>query len=323
MRLPLTILFSFLVFYANSQNEIKITAKMPHQIVKGSSFTVELEIEKSTLRTYAIFKQELPKGFTVTENISEEAEFFFENQTLKLVWLRLPENKKIIIKYDVQTDSVEPGNYLFTGNLSYLKNNMRGNVNFSPLTLTVKSKDSKVTNVNDKTEDNKNKVADNANKGEVSCVREIPVLDKDKNFPVRLNICSGELNSTAKIVETFSRDYDVIPVKKLGAGVSVNPGQIIFVWNKIPKNKELSVEYKLIPKNKSDIKQPKINGQMFYIKSGKVVKILVKEKKKPKNNLGAAVNIENKKNSNIKTIKTKEYKQSKTAKDTRKYLGGN
>lgn len=105
--------------------KVKLAVNAPEKAKLNEEFTVELTVNKDGESGFCKLEQMIPLGFIATEIESQNqgAVFIFEAQTVKFIWLQIPANNQIKVKYKVKIDpSVVPDKYKFEGRFSYTEN---------------------------------------------------------------------------------------------------------------------------------------------------------------------------------------------------------
>lgn len=104
-------------------NKVKLAVNAPVTASLGTEFTVELTIAKEGENGFCKLEQMLPVGFIATEVETVGAVFIFEKQTAKFIWLNIPNNNTIKVKYKVKVDpGTDVGKVTLTGKFSYNEN---------------------------------------------------------------------------------------------------------------------------------------------------------------------------------------------------------
>ena len=125
------IIFCFIPnFSAFSQTSIsaapeqKISAEMtvPASVRPGSGFTVEIKITKGNISGLGRFQQFLAQGMTALQLENSGADFLFENQNVKFIWVSLPLQEILTVKYKVAADASLTGTKTLSGTFSYVEN---------------------------------------------------------------------------------------------------------------------------------------------------------------------------------------------------------
>ncbi|MDR2848694.1 MAG: hypothetical protein LBV39_06265 [Bacteroidales bacterium] len=102
------------------QTGITVTMDMPDVIQAGSEINVTVSISKGKLTGFARFQQDIPAGFTVKAVNSANADFNFEAQKLRLIWLSLPEQADFTATYTLIADERLKGSTDMGGKFSYI-----------------------------------------------------------------------------------------------------------------------------------------------------------------------------------------------------------
>ena len=108
--------------------EVEVTQVFPENVEAGASFDVEIVINKSDHEGFAKWQQSLPEGFVASSIESEGATFSFKNNTVKLIWMALPDKERFSIKYNIVTDKKLAGSFDINGKFSFIEDNERRDV---------------------------------------------------------------------------------------------------------------------------------------------------------------------------------------------------
>jgi hypothetical protein len=128
---------ALLVYHFFFADGITISTKVPESVKPGTEFTVEVTLNKGTVTGFAKFQQDLPEGFTAIQDDNNGASFTFTNQSVKFIWMSLPNDKEFKIKYKVKVADNVSGNQTITGKFSYVTDNVKQNSDVSPVTVNV------------------------------------------------------------------------------------------------------------------------------------------------------------------------------------------
>lgn len=107
---------------AGPEQKVKAVMRLPDAVKPGSSFTVKIEITKGSISGLGRFQQYLPKGMTATATKNDGADFTFENQTVKFIWVSLPQKESVTIQYNVTTEASLSTTKTLSGTFSYVEN---------------------------------------------------------------------------------------------------------------------------------------------------------------------------------------------------------
>ncbi len=285
-NLIIAVVSAFIAFSGISDNQVWVHANFPSTVYSGDQFTVEITINKMSLKHFAEFRQKLPKGFTAIEKVSQSADFHFSNQFVKLVWLRLPRQSQFKVSYDIRVNASTKGVYKLPGQFTYIYNNQRGNVYLNDLEITVYPKGHSF-NINKEIKSG-NFQYPPTDPNLVQCLRVKPYYSKDqKSIIVKLLVSRGIVKSAAKIEEQIPEGYKASLIESGNASFSFDRQKVEFIWNKLPEEKNFEISYKLTPISFNP-QLPKINGSFMYLgggqlQSAKIVELDINQKSNDKN----------------------------------------
>lgn len=117
--------------------DLTATQNVPSTAAAGSSFTVEISINRGSINGFMKFFQELPPGFTASEIDSKGGSFSFADNGAKVVWIAPPNEPTYTISYKVNVPSDASGPKILTAKFSYINNNERKIFDFEPKTITI------------------------------------------------------------------------------------------------------------------------------------------------------------------------------------------
>ncbi len=260
--------FLFSNIYA--QNTLSAKLSVPNQISGNRDFTITLTIEKpENFRPYTIFTQTFPEGFFVNVKDIPNAVISFRNQILTITWMRITSGKSLKIPINVSYINGLTGTFSFSGKLTYLIHNKKGEYKLKKHYLSVVSERESISRDLNKYE----KIY--AQFQNVICTR-TSKLQKDNSYIIEVNIqnlpainsfiLTEEVSKSFYISETDTQKYKLLNNKRI----------IQFVNNNYIKINPAVFKYQLIPKNKGDIQKPVIFGKLSFIYEGKIINIPVK-----------------------------------------------
>ena len=279
----ISIVYSLLTILGFLDNQIRVDVKMPANNYAGEKFTVEITVSKLNLKHYAELRQKLPKGFKAVEKESGSAEFSFSNQELKFVWLRLPREPKFTISFDIISDKNVSGTFNIQGYFTYIYKNQRGIVYSNSQVINIYRKGESY-DFNKELRGSLNYPPTDTKL--VQCLRVKPFYSTDsKSLIVKLLISRGAVLSAAKIIENIPKGYKAELINSKGASFVQENEKVMFVWPKLPVQKNFEVIYKLKP-NSLNPAIPIINGIFNYFLGSDIVekKIVEIDNDQPKNN---------------------------------------
>jgi hypothetical protein len=133
------LIFSFLILVTAGAfaQDLTATQTIPASAAAGSSFTVEISINRGSINGFMKFFQELPAGFTATEIDSKGGSFSFADNGAKVVWIAPPNEPTYTVSYKVTVPADASGTKTITAKFSYINNNERKIFDFEPKTITI------------------------------------------------------------------------------------------------------------------------------------------------------------------------------------------
>jgi len=102
-----------------------IECKRTIENIEGGKYKVTLNFDKKGIQGFAKTTEQIPNGFTATENDSKGGVFSFKEQEVKILWMAIPKEDKYSISYNMEANSeTANGNYNIKGYFSYLENDV-------------------------------------------------------------------------------------------------------------------------------------------------------------------------------------------------------
>ena len=252
-----------------SGQEVEISIDHPPRVNAGEEFTVSVTISKGSLTDYSRFSQDLPLGLSATNVSSPNADFSFDNQRIRIIWLKMPESNQITISYKVMVDPRLKGSFVLGGVFAYVVENDRKFLNFDKNELiTIVPNPSVdpalVVDIRDFKGGEAAPVA--ARSGEVfaMAVRQKPELLNNGGYLVRLLVNNPSGSKYAKIEETIPFGYMFEEVNSNQGIVSHAASTVKFIWMKLPQTTEFEVVYRLVPKQNEPQGDMIIDGMLTY-----------------------------------------------------------
>ena len=107
------------------QGAVSFSLDAPENVVAGNDFEVTLRFNKGNLKDYSRFSQDLPSGFTASNVISPNADFTFSDQRIRIIWLKLPDEQEVEIKYAIDVHERLSGKLELSGTFAYVREGER------------------------------------------------------------------------------------------------------------------------------------------------------------------------------------------------------
>jgi hypothetical protein len=241
---------------------------VPSEVQAGKSFEVNISIDKGNIQNFARFQQKLPYGLEAQPISTDNAEFKFEDNEVKLIWLKLPEKKEVNVAYAIHVNNILKGDFNISGEFAYIKGNERMSQRFTPKNITINPSpdvdESRIVDI----EDYQNRfIPVSSRKENVACIRRPPQISPDNNeINIELLVHKKNIDQFAKIEEHIPPGY-IAKQNNTQNGIFVAKEQTVkFLWIQLPSPDNFTVSYKLIPKPEVELQKPDINGVFSYIK---------------------------------------------------------
>lgn len=233
-------------FFADT---ITVTQNIPSSAKADSEFTVELTINKGSVGGFAKLQQDLPEGFTAVQDENSGASFTFSSQSVKFIWMSLPNDKEFKIKYKVKVAAGVSGDKTIAGKFSYVTDNVKQSIDISPSIIKIDGGAVPAVAAAD-TVNNTSAVTPSGNpsgaaeSNSIVCTRKLPE-SASSDFTVEINVNKGNMAGFAKLVETLPAGFTASAGESQGAAFSFNEGKVKFVWVSMPAIAEFTLTYKV------------------------------------------------------------------------------
>lgn len=257
--------------FSLSAQEVSISVDYPEQVKAGEIFELTVTINKGALSDYSRFSQDLPPGLTASNVHSPNADFSFDNQRIRVIWLKLPDESEIKIAYNVMVDERLTGSFMLGGVFAYVVDEERKFLNFD--------KSGEIKIIPSPTVDPQQMVdikdfkagaagvvvAGVAEKEPFAmAIRQKPLLLSTGAYYVRLLLKNPVGSKYAKIEEHIPPGYIFESVDPHNGIESFSSSTVKFIWMKLPEEPEYEVTYRLVPKRDEPQSDMSIKGQLTY-----------------------------------------------------------
>ncbi len=259
----------FLAFSLNGQN-VEISIDHPDRVNAGEDFTVSVTISKGSLTDYSRFSQDLPLGLTAANVNSPNADFSFDDQRVRIIWLKMPESNDIKISYLVSVDSRLKGSFRLGGVFAYVVDDERKFLNFDDdrmITIVPSSSVDQALIVDIQEFEGGVAVVPAATPTSdafAMAIRQKPVLENNGGYLVHLLIDNPTGSKYAKVEESIPSGYLFEEVRSSEGIVSRTASTVKFIWMKMPEQSEFEVVYRLVPKQNEAQSNMVIEGLLTY-----------------------------------------------------------
>ncbi len=263
--------------------EMKISIDHPDQVNAGKEFSVTVTIEKGSLTDYSRFSQDLPLGLSATNVSSPNADFSFDNQRIRIIWLKLPATNEVKVTYNILVNERLKGSFILGGVFAYVVEDERKFLNFersSEITIVPSSTLDQALIVDIKDFKGASQTTTPASAKEEAfamAIRQKPVLQSSGGYLVRLLVKNPTGSKYAKIEETIPSGYIFEEVNSQEGIVSHAASTVKFIWMKLPELAEFEVVYRLVPKQNESQGDMVIEGLLTYTSGNENMLVQVKE----------------------------------------------
>jgi hypothetical protein len=272
---------------------VEIDMDHPDQVNAGELFQVTVTITKGSLTDYSRFSQDLPEGLTASNVSSPNADFSFDDQRIRIIWLKMPVEQQVKVTYNIQVHERLKGTFILGGVFAYVVEEERKFLNFekSREITIIPNPDidpALVVNIRDFKGSAAGVPADgtsdpSASSGDPSAgssepvarsdespefiagaVRQKPLLLGTGGYLVRLLVKNPLGSKYVKIEESIPSGYLFESVDPHSGIESFASSTVKFIWMKIPTESEYEVVYRLVPKQGEPQGAMAINGVLTY-----------------------------------------------------------
>lgn len=261
--------------------DVSVKLDAPAEVQAGSEFEISITMNKGDLDGFSRFQQNIPAGLVASPVASSNADFSFSEKRVRFIWLRIPENDEITVRYRVKVDERLKGTFTLDGKFSYIDNNERKSVDIQPVAVNIlPSSDidpSLIVDIND-FEDATITRALPAGDVSVACLRQKPYPGSQGDYVVHLLVRKNLTRQFAKIEEDVPAGYTAVSLDPKDAIFTFKDQKVKFLWMNLPTESFFTVSYRLIPKNQAKLPAPVIDGAFSYLIEEKSVSVDIIER---------------------------------------------
>lgn len=269
----LVFLVTFLPLPAQ-QGEVSFVLEAPEEVTAGEDFEVELTFRKGDLEDYSRFSQDLPMGFAASNISSPNADFTYSDQRVRIIWLKLPEEDEVQVKYAISVDERLSGELELTGTFAYVVNGERAYLNLPrPRIVRIRPNPaidpSLVVDVSDFPEMIRQDMAGpGVREAFATVIRQQPVVEPNGLVYVTLLIQTPAGTSYLKLEESIPGGYTFEALDANGAVVSRASSLARFVWMRPPDESLFTIRYRLVPILEEEQQPVVIQGSLSFTEDG-------------------------------------------------------
>ena len=258
--------------FSLSGQDVEISIDHPERVNAGENFTVTVTIKKGSLTDYSRFSQDLPLGLAATNVSSPNADFSFDEQRVRIIWLKLPEANEVKVSYLVSVDARLKGKFSLGGVFAYVVGDERKFLNFDqrkPITIVPSNSvdQSLIVDIQDFRGGKAPVTPPTVSRGVgpfAMAVRQRPVLLNTGGYLVHLLIDNPPGSKYAKVEESIPSGFLFEQVNSNEGIVSDAVSTVKFIWMKMPEQSEFEVVYRLVPKQGEPQGNMLIEGLFTY-----------------------------------------------------------
>ena len=252
------------------------------EVQAGEEITVTLNIEKGGIESFSRFTQNLPYGLSAERVSSTNADFSFEEQRLRIIWLKLPPGDSLSVKYKIRIDPRLTGSFKLPGEFAYVESNQRKTIKVDPghtvniIPNPAIAEENRI-NIDDYQTLALSEKSDGFTKMEVE--RSEPVKSGAFEYTVELAVKKNTLSKFAKIEEYIPEGYRIVEGESREGIFSFNQGMVKILWMNLPEEPEFTISYRVVPDPGVNIEDFDVNGSFSYITGNETKTIAIVEKK--------------------------------------------
>ncbi len=265
MRKSILLLSGFLLSLLSfvKAQEVTVDVSMPGKAVAGEKIPVTVTIHKGDYTDFARFRQLLPGGFDVHPVETSNSDFTLKNGELNFIWLKLPQDPVVTLKYELLPDARLRGVYEITGVFSYIRDQEREEMELPVLSLELlppgggEETSGTATTGFDRS----------ALPPGPAAFRGVPVRDPaGDGWIIRLIVYRDTLQRLGRLEEVVPAGYLPENIQGHGAIFSYRNGVVKYIWMKFPADSVFEVSYKLVPLEGTPASvAPQITGTFSYM----------------------------------------------------------
>ena len=263
---------------------VTIKSNLPESAKPGTQFVAEFTISKGALAGFAKFQMELPEGLTAEESDSKGGSFSLAGQTAKIIWTSVPSSSDITIKVLIKVNATASGDKTLQGKYSYIENNVKQQVEFTPVIVKIDSEAAETPVVATATTAAETPLKPENTSPSVSVARTITAGKTAGSFVVELKIKKDVAKGFAKLQEKISDGYTAVGENADGSSFTFSSSDHVakFIWTSLPSQEELTVSYKVIPKAGEPKETPaRVEGEFNYLDNQDTKKFLIAKEELP------------------------------------------
>ncbi len=254
------------------QDEVEFRIAAPDSITAGEPAEITVTIQKGSLRGFARFQHELPSGLTATAIQKGNADFSVEKGKVRFIWLNLPEEEKIVLKYTLQAHERLKGSFDLQGEFSYIRDNERNRLEAMAGTVNIKPNPAVVPDllVDLADFDAVFGTPGPASLATALCIREVPyIIEGSEDIIVNLLVYKNGFSKFARIEEKVPAGFRAVEKITENGVFTFQSGIAKFLWMQLPEEDFFTVQYALRPEEGQGTTHLDLEGTFSYVTDGR------------------------------------------------------
>ncbi len=250
-----------------TEEDIYLQINAPAAAEAGTTVEVELELHKSGITGFARFHQELPPGITASPVYPSDVSFSFDENTLRLIWLNLPRDETVSVRYRLHINERLRGELNLDGTFSYIENNLRASACAPDAVISIIPSpyidEELIVDINQAGELLPEAQPEAAPHADAVAIRQLPVEHNDE-YLVNILINKGFRSRFAKIEERIPLGFTAEEVETSGGKFTFSDQTATITWSTLPPESSFIVTYRLIPDEDTGV-VPKPEGEFSFV----------------------------------------------------------
>ena len=258
--------------FSLSGQDVEISIDHPDRVNAGEDFEVTVTIRKGSLTDYSRFSQDLPLGLSASNLSSPNADFSFDEQRVRIIWLKLPDASEIKVSYMISVDPRLKGSFTLGGVFAYVVKDERKfltidqprSISIIPSNSVNQSEIVDIQNFKGTKPAVVPAVVSTGREPFAMAIRQKPELLNSGGYLVHILINNPSGSKYAKVEETIPSGYLFEEVNSNEGIVSPAASSVKFIWMTLPAQPEFEILYRLVPKQNEPQGNMLVEGLLTY-----------------------------------------------------------